>query len=615
MAAALQGGCSGGGPVKLPFARRVSSRLRDLRVDPYPWLVIAFCLFAILPLAGPDYFFGAHDAPHSVFFLTEFDAAIRDGVWYPGWATDQALGYGYPSFVFYSPLAYYVAEGFHLLGAGMVGAVKWTWALATIGAGLAMYAFARHVLGRQRGLLVAVVYVYVPYHLADIYVRADLREYGAFVWMPLALLGFHRLVEGVTARRIAAAGLAYAALWMTHNVTALVFSPLLACYVLCLLWRRRPALAAGTAVEAGRPGAGPAAWLPRLGRAVGALAAALLGLGLAAALILPVLFERGAIVQAQWVHAGYDYAQHFVYPFQFLSPFWGYGAAGAGPVDQMSFQLGAVPAVLAMVALVGAAGRRGSERGLALFWGAAMALLLFPMLPIARPVWQALPIAGLIQFPWRFLGLAAVALAVLAGLALPRLPAPGLDGGVLVLALVAVVASYAYTLPQYTPVPAIAEGPLLSLDFELRYPDMVGMTAWAEELPSTSPLVVQYQTGAPLVTAQALAPSAEVEMIRAGGASDELWVRSAQGTPLQFYTYYYPGWRVWVDGRREPDSALRPEGRYGLLTVEIPAGEHRVLLRWGDTPLRAAGKALTVGCLALALLLLVLPGSRSVQHG
>jgi hypothetical protein len=585
--------------VKVPSARRAWSRLRDRRVDPYPWLVLALCLLAVLPLAGPDYFFGAHDAPHSVFFLTEFDAAIRDGAWYPGWATDQALGYGYPSFVFYSPLAYYVAEAFHLLGASMVGAVKWTWALATLGSGLAMYAYARRVLGRPRGLLAAVVYVYVPYHLLDLYVRADLREYGSFVWMPLALLAFHRLSEGVTARRIAAAGLAYGALWMTHNVSALIFTPLLACYVLWLLLRRQQA-----------PAGGVLGWRARLGRAGGALGGAVLGMALAAALLLPVLFERGFINQAQWVQSGYDYTQHFVYPFQLLSPFWGYGAAGPGPVDQMSFQVGAIPAVLAMVAMVAAVRRRGSDRGLALFFGAATLLLLLFMMPIARPIWKALPIAGLIQFPWRFLGLVTVTLAVLAGLALPRLEDSRPDGRVLVLAVVAVVGSFAYTLPQYTPVPASAEGPLLTIDFEQKYPEMVGMTAWVEELPSTSPLVAQYEAAAPLVTAQALAPGSEVEMIRAGGASDELQVRSEQGTPLQFYTYYYPGWRVWVDGRRLPDSDLRPEGPYGLLTVDLPPGEHHVLLRWGDTPLRAAGKAITLGCLALGLLLLALPSRR-----
>jgi hypothetical protein len=370
----------------------------------------------------------------------------------------------------------------------------------------------------------------------------------------------------------------------------------LVCYVLWLLARRRPA------PDVERSGSGA-----RLARAVAALAAAMLGLGLAAALILPVLLERGFINQAQWVHSGYDYAVHFVYPFQFLSPFWGYGAAGPGPADQMSFQVGAVPAVLAMVALVAALRRRNGDRGMALFFGAATVLLLLLMMPMAGAVWQALPIASLIQFPWRFLGPAALAMAVLAGLAPPSPGEARPDGRVLLLSLVAIVGSFAYTLPHYTPVPASAESPLLTIDFEQKYPEMVGMTAWAEELPSTSPLVAQYQAGAPLVTAQALARGAEVEMIHAGGASDELWVRSEKGTPLQFYTYYYPGWQVWVDGQRMQDSELRAEGRYGLLTVDIPPGEHRVLLRWGDTPLRAAGKALTLGCLALALLLVLLP--------
>jgi hypothetical protein len=134
---------------------------------------------------------------------------------------------------------------------------------------------------------------------------------------------------------------------------------------------------------------------------------------------------------------------------------------------------------------------------------------------------------------------------------------------------------------------------------------MRGMTAWTQEMPSTSPLVEQYQAGGPLVTAEALAPGASIEMIRAGGASDELWVRSGHGTALRFYTYYFPGWRVYVDGERLPDSALRPEGVYGLLTVDVPAGEHHVLLRWGDTPVRLSGKVLTLFCLALAVALVV----------
>jgi hypothetical protein len=268
--------------------------------------------------------------------------------------------------------------------------------------------------------------------------------------------------------------------------------------------------------------------------------------------------------------------------------------------------------LLAMVAAVAAVRRRSAERAVILFFALATILLLLVMMPLSAPVWDLVPIAALVQFPWRLLAITAVSLTVLAGFSIsPALVRDTLrpNPQLLVLILVAILASFAYTLPQYTPTPENAESPLLTIEFELTYTDMRGMTKWTQQFPEDSPLVEQYLSGSDLVTAHALAPRATVEMIRAGGASDELWVRSPDGTALQFYTYYFPGWRVYVNGERLPDEALRPEGVYGLLTVDIPPGEHHVLLRWGDTPLRLTGKILTVACLLLALVL-VLPWRR-----
>jgi hypothetical protein len=365
-------------------------------------------------------------------------------------------------------------------------------------------------------------------------------------------------------------------------------------------------------------------------RAAAALGSALLALGIASALLLPNLFERAYIVQAQWVQPGYDYASHFVHPANLLSSAWGYAPGAPGSQGGMSFQLGAVPLILACVATVACFWRPTKERALILFFAGATLLIVLLMLPIAGPLWELIPIASLIQFPWRLLALTAVTLTVLSGLAIPDplLSASAevspdsqrrrtfLSGPVLVLGLVAVLGSFAYTLPQYTPVPQSAEGPLLSLEFELKYPDMRGMTAWSQEIPASSPLVAQYQAGGPLVTAEVLAPDASLEMIRAAGASDEVRVRSPQGTALRFYTYYFPGWRVFIDGRRLPDSALRPETPNGLLTVDVPPGEHDVLLRWGDTPLRLAGKSLSVACLIVAVVLVGLSSllGKSARH-
>ena len=49
------------------------------------------------------------------------------------------------------------------------------------------------------------------------------------------------------------------------------------------------------------------------------------------------------------------------------------------------------------------------------FFLAATALIVWLMSPAAQFVWGVLPIASLVQFPWRLLGLSALTMSVVAG--------------------------------------------------------------------------------------------------------------------------------------------------------------------------------------------------------
>src|SRR5512140_526178 len=93
-------------------------------VDGYALLLVALSLLALGPMLQAGYFWGAHDARHSVYFLFEFDRVFQDGIWYPRWFPDMTYGYGYPLFNIYGPLAFYVGELFHILGYNFVTAVK-----------------------------------------------------------------------------------------------------------------------------------------------------------------------------------------------------------------------------------------------------------------------------------------------------------------------------------------------------------------------------------------------------------------------------------------------------------------------------------------------------------
>ena len=598
----------------------MSSLWRRFGFDRYILLVVAFSLFAWAPLLTPAYFFQAHDAPHSIFYLVEFDQTLRDGYLWPRWAPDFAFGYGYPLFNILAPLAIYAAEILHLLGLSLVASVKTMYALGTIGAGLAMYVFVRRLFGREAGLLAAVVYMYVPFHLVEIFVRSAYSEFIALALLPLILYAFTELVAAPNVGRLALAGLIYGVLILTHVTTFFTFTPFLIAYICFLLigsWRRK----------------GPHA---ALRASLYTLGSGALGLALSAIYLVPMLAELRHVKVEQWTAFNYDYGQHFVYFAQLLSPLWDYGYSGPGLEDGMSFQLGAVTAVLVVFGGWRTLAGRFPHRGTALFFLVATAFIVWLMSPAAQFVWRVLPVASLVQFPWRLLGLSALTISVVAGSLVaggsrgageqgspsaslrtgrgagiqgaatpsglsPDSPIPdSLSPVLLVLLLVIILGSISYILPQYTPVEAWRERPEAVIRWSrFSTADRVAMVAHTDEQPTTGPMELQYLTGEPLDVATLLDGMGTIKTLRHGGASDELLVDADGPVTAQFYTYDYPGWRVTIDGRTVPH---RHEPPYGLITVDVPDGEHRVTLRMGSTPPRIVGGVISlVAALAIGL--------------
>ena len=603
------------------------------RLDAGFVVVALLSIVAIAPLTAPGFFLKAHDATIGAYFLWQFDQGIADGALYPRWAMDWTFGYGYPLFVVIAPLAFYVAEVFHLLGAGLIGGLKVAYALGFLFSGLAMYLLARDLFGRAGGTLAAVLYVYAPYHLADVYVRADLAEFFSFVFFPLVLWAILRLRRArsrrETARYVALGGLAYGGLVLTHITMAVLFTPIAAAYALLLALskeepepprrKERQEEPGGTTEDtesteriqdagyriqdASKPL--PASWILNLASCIAALT---LGLAVAAAYWLPAFGEQ-RYIQASDLTGGYfSYRNHFVYPFQFLSPFWGYGYADIGPNDQMPYQLGVAAVVLAICSLW-VVRRLSERRHLAIFLAAA-ALVVLAMTAVSQPVWDLLrPVLVFVQFPWRLLALTSLALALaggaLAGRILPQSASAAESeqareqpAAAMVLVVLALLAGYTYTTPQYTD----GEVSLARMiQFQLDTKEMLGNTRWVTEKPEGSPMVAQYLAGQAVTRVVPADSRAAVQVVHSGGASYEALVQAPAPTDVLLNIRYFPGWRVYLDGQRVEPQIRPPQG---LMAVAVPQGEHRLRLRFEDTPLRLLAKVITLVGLALAGLLL-----------
>ncbi len=549
-------------------------------------LLILLSLFILAPLLASGYFLHAHDARHSLIWLVEYDQGVRDGFLWPRWAPDHSQGYGYPLFTFYAPLAFAIAEVFHLLGASILGAVKITWALATIFAGVSMYKLARSLWGVGSGFIAGLLYMTAPYHLVNSYVRGSLAEFVALAIYPWVIYGFWQVMARQNARSVALAALSLGLLIMTHSVTLMLLPPLLALLILVWLaldWRR-----------AGKPPWRATAY---------ALTAGLLGGMLSAIFLLPVLGETKHIVVDQWIPAeSYNYPQQFLYLFQWFDFAWGYGFALPGPNDGMNLSIGLWLTILGLAALPLVIKKR--PRRAAMFWSFLViaGIALFATLAPSKIFWDVIPMIKLVQFPFRFLAPATLFLSLVSAGTVAALLPPregDLHPILLALALAILLGSWTYARPQHTAVAAQDVSPAADIQFELDYPDMRGSTAFASDKPVTSPKVAAYLAGEPIPLAEIIQGAGAVERVRHGAGSDEVRVAGQTPVTLQFYTYWYPGWRAWIDGEEAP---TRPEGPNALITLDVPAGEHDVRIRFTNTPLRSLAALITI----LTLLILVL---------
>ena len=72
-------------------------------------------------------------------------------------------------------------------------------------------------------------------------------------------------------------------------------------------------------------------------------------------------------------------------------------------------------------------------------------------------------------------------------------------------------------------------------------------------------------------------------------------------TPLRMvdYTFYFPGWKVLIDNQEAPIEFQDPAYR-GVITYNVPKGEHVVSLKFENTKVRRLGDLLSLAALGLA---------------
>ncbi len=541
--------------------------------------VVLVSLLACIPL-GTVEFFSSHELFAPVMRLHEMHHVITQNrrLLVP-WSPDLAFGHGMPFFTFYAPLATYVAEVAHLLGADLMQAVKVSFALSLVLSGLSMAAFLSYISRKYRlprspeivGLASAV-YVTAPYRMVDVYVRGSVAECWSFVFFPLILLGCHMLATEDRHKGLLIGSLSYAALTLSHNIMALYFSAVLCLYVLLVKEIRRHWFRAAILI--------------------------VLGQALSAFFWVPALANMrlvGTDAATMWATAD-DVASHAVLWPQFFARTWEFGLSCPGPDDRMSFAIGwhIVAAVVLLPLVIADRDEQAPARRLCGAVLLLVVLVVVTMTPVMR--WDLVPnLFGYIQFPWRLLAFTTLfgSIAVLFALhALARWSdldsVNGRLRGAFYFSIMLLVLGLA--APTIKAV-SIRVGPvdrqyiLERIDLE-ESAGIIGTTARAEYVPKTAAA----ETLEPEWN-EAHCSESHLEVVEGNGTVSGWTQHGARYTAdvdcttevtLALQSYYFPGWRYWRNGERQ-DSEMKL-GDEGFIHVALPSGTHNLAFEYGSPP-------------------------------
>ena len=583
-------------------------------------VIILLCGVAVIPLLRGDSPC-THDGGLHYYRVVAMRNSVEQGSLFSRWMPDVAFGYGFPFFNFRAPVSYYVALGLHMAGLTLPWALNLVYVLSIVGSACGAYLLGRDLFGPAAGVVAAAAYAYAPYQFLNALVRGNAPESLALALFPFILLAFRRLtIEGRRRWLAASVGL-LATLYLGHNISSLLFTPLLLAYLGALWW-----------VYGGR-----AHWRQA------ALAFAL-ALGLTCFFWFPALAERG-YVQLYLTRATRNniYHYNFLGLAEILAP--------PHPLDTslmnppLEIRLGLVQLVLAGLGLVsglvfllsrettGPGGFEPGDRSAfedlgtreqrmnLLFFAGSAALFVFMSTPASDWFWEYAPLLSFAQFPWRFVGRASLPVALLVGATmLPLTQCERLSRGtglrpwgwLVQLApagLVSLLVLAAFPL-AYAPAGYCPEKPYPRVEDVHRYehatrlvgvdPEGAYFPVWVEQRPTASPLEAQYAGEEPIARFddRVLPEGAKILAADYGPTEARILVRSPESFRARYLSFYFPGWRAWVDG--DPVE-ITPSDSEGLITFQVDAGEREVTVRFGETPLRRLVNA--VSALSLAAFL------------
>ncbi len=551
----------------------------------FPVLLFMLLLLAVQPMLRGHLPWRGDGLLHFVR-LAQLERAVRLGDIFPRWTADLGYGYGFPLFNFYAPFSYYAALPFRLLGLSLSLSLQISYALSLGVMAAGVYLWARRmwdgaVAGTVAGTTAVFTLIYTPYLLYNLYHRAALAELWGMAWLVVtlwAIAGIGDQESGI--RRGILAAISYALLILSHNITAMIGTPIIIAYLLFNLWQTRPHSQF------------------KIHHSLFIIA----GLALAAFFWMPAFFEKDAVqIENLYVSANFTYENHFLTLKELFA--WPQTAVSTQINPSIPRSLSWPIILLSLLAWLPCRNRNYQFR---LVLTLVTIGLILMTLPISKPIWDTITLLQFVQFPWRFLGPATITLAMLAALGAKNIY-DSIPSTLLLPPILIMLFALPWLFPSQTPPLPDSMPPIQTINFEAET-GWLGTTAAADylprtvqELPAADSLLARYEAVAPDGVIDRLQTPITAQETQENLTDSTLVYEIEEETAVTFLRFSFLGWRGWLDGEPIELGISEP---HGLITAVFPPGRHTFELKLTNTPLQTAANIISTIAMLITCILL-----------
>lgn len=533
----------------------------------YLSLIILISAFFVYPLFQFK-FYKTHDGEAHAARFAAYYHAFADGQIPPRWAGNLNFGYGSPLFIFYYPLPGYLASGLHLFNLTYENTFILLMILSFIFASVFFYLWLKEYFRQDVAFIGGLFYALAPYHFLNTFVRGDIAENIAFVFLPLVFLFIEKFTRLHKIKYIIAGSISYALLILSHNGVGLMFSPILLIYS-ALRAKNKKIFTISLLIF-------------------------IIGLLLSSYFWLPAIMESKFVNSKLFI--GSMYKDHFPAFIQIIYSNWGFGT-DVRKAGGLSPQIGLIYIILSFICIIYL--KKLKDKKLIIFWIFVFLISVFITLPFSTFIWEKLFILRQYEFPWRFTAASSFAAIILSCHILNKFKNKLLFFIILITLIISSI--------QYIKINKY------ETKNDLYYNNYKANTDYHGQAISI------WTEGNPWKTAKS-----PIELIGGIAQVSNFHLKSnlhnfdvTAKTKVQFLdnTIFFPGWTALVDGNKVPIE-FQDMNHRGLITFYVPSGKHNIKVKFSESPIRLFSNLLSllVFIIMLLLTLLVCLKSRRRSH-